>query len=179
MGLKLANGTRARLGCQAKAAMLLLATLTLAACNGPPDQPLVTSGTQDEYRASLDPLLPKMSKHELEAFDWAVSDFDLTKLHSKYPGASPRKIIRSEVREVLDTYPERVKALEAVSYTHLDVYKRQSQCLSRSSVHQRSHMIQVLLTGLRKIHAFGQELTQQAIGVLVAAALPGLSLIHI
>ena len=34
-------------------------------------------------------------------------------------------------------------------------------------------MIQVLLTGLRKIHAFGQELTQQAIGVLVAAALPG------
>ena len=115
MGLKLANGTRARLGCQAKAAMLLLATLTLAACNGPPDQPLVTSGTQDEYRASLDPLLPKMSKHELEAFDWAVSDFDLTKLHSKYPGASPRKIIRSEVREVLDTYPERVKALEEIA----------------------------------------------------------------
>lgn len=33
-------------------------------------------------------------------------------------------------------------------------------------------MIEVLLTGLRQVHALGQELPQQAIGILVAAALP-------
>ena len=84
-------------------AMILLAGLGLTACKGPADQGLVTGGTQAEYRASLDPLIPKLSKHEVEAFDWAVSDLDLGKLHGKYPGASPRKIIRGKVREVLDT----------------------------------------------------------------------------
>ncbi len=93
-------------------AMILLAGLGLTACKGPADQGLVTGGTQAEYRASLDPLIPKLSKHEVEAFDWAVSDLDLGKLHGKYPGASPRKIIRGEVREVLDTYPGKIDALE-------------------------------------------------------------------
>ena len=95
-----------------KGTALLLVGLGLAACKGPADQGLVTGGTQAEYRASLDPLIPKLSKHEVEAFDWAVSDLDLTKLHGKYPGASPRKIIRGEVREVLDTYPGKIEALE-------------------------------------------------------------------
>lgn len=92
--------------------MALQAALALTACNGPVDQGLVTGGTQAEYRASVDPLVQELSKHELEAFNWAVADFDLAKLHSKYPGASPRKIIRGQVREVLDTYPKKLKALE-------------------------------------------------------------------
>ncbi|WP_103074194.1 hypothetical protein [Solilutibacter silvestris] len=53
-----------------------------------------------------------MSKHELEAFDWAVQDFDLAKLQSRYPGASPRQIIRGEVRDVLDTYPGMITELQ-------------------------------------------------------------------
>lgn len=97
---------------RAWASAILLSGFTLVACKGPADQGLVTSGTQEEYRASLDPLIPKMSKHELEAFDWAVSDFDLAKLQNKYPSASPRKIIRGEVHEVLDTFPDKIKALE-------------------------------------------------------------------
>lgn len=94
------------------AAVITLMGLGLTACKGPADQGLVTGGTQAEYRASLDPLIPKLSKHELEAFDWAVSDLNLAKLHGKYPGASLRKIIRGEVREVLDTYPGKIEALE-------------------------------------------------------------------
>src|SRR3546814_13715846 len=93
--------------------MALLAGLVLTACKGSLDQSLVTGGTQAEYRASVDPLILKFSKHELEAFNWAVANFDLAKLHSKYPGASPRKIIRGQVHEVLATYPEKIKALEA------------------------------------------------------------------
>ena len=97
-----------------RATVALLAVLGLVACkgSGPADQALVTGGTEAEYRASLDPLIPKMSKHELEAFDWAVQDFDLAKLQSRYPGASPRKIIRGEVNDVLDTYPGMIKTLE-------------------------------------------------------------------
>lgn len=97
------------------AGAILLSGLMLSACKGPADQGLVTSGTQEDYRASLDSLIPKMSKHELEAFDWAVSDFDLAKLKGKYPGASPRKIIRGEVHEVLDTYPDKIKGLEKIA----------------------------------------------------------------
>lgn len=53
-----------------------------------------------------------MTDHEREGFNWAVSDFDLAKLHGKYAGASPRAIVRGEVREVLDTYPGKIKHLE-------------------------------------------------------------------
>lgn len=110
-----AGGTGINRGHLGGLIMALLAGLVLTACQGSLDQSLVTGGTQTEYRASVDPLIPKFSKHELEAFNWAVADFDLAKLHSKYPGASPRKIIRGQVREVLSTYPEKIKALEAAA----------------------------------------------------------------
>src|SRR5690606_2132310 len=107
MGRWYTGGTGSRPGRHARMVMALLAGLMLTACKGPVDQALVTGGTQAEYRASLDPLIPKLSKHELEAFDWAVSEFDLAKLHGMYPGASPRTIIRGQVRDVLETFPEK------------------------------------------------------------------------
>jgi hypothetical protein len=91
---------------------VLLAVSAIAACSGPLDQHLITGSTPQAYRASLDAIYPKMTVHEQEAFDWAVSDFDLPKLHSKYPEASPKAVIRGEVQEVLQTYPAKVKALE-------------------------------------------------------------------
>lgn len=113
MGYRCVGGTDISQGSWARMTGIVLAGLVLTACTkGPLDQALATGGSREEYRASLDPLIPKLSKHEVEAFDWAVSDFDLVKLNVKYPGASVRKIIRGEVREVLDTYPDKIKVLE-------------------------------------------------------------------
>lgn len=91
----------------------VLFLLSLAACTGPIDEPLVTDSTQEAYSASLAPIFPKMTAHEKEAFNWAVSDFDLAKLHSKYPNASPKAIIRGEVADVLETYPKQINELNA------------------------------------------------------------------
>jgi hypothetical protein len=41
-----------------------------------------------------------------------------------------------------------------------------------ANVHQVSDLIQLLLAVYRQVCAFGQELTDQAVDVLVAAALP-------
>jgi hypothetical protein len=95
-----------------KVAVIVLIGLTMTACQQPADEGLVTGGTEEEFRASLSALVPKLTPHELEAFQWAVSDFDLPQLHAKYPEGSPRTIIRGEVQDVLDTYPAKIAALE-------------------------------------------------------------------
>lgn len=97
---------------QARFWMPLAALVLVAGCSGPIDKSLVTGSTPQAYRASLDAVFAQLSPHEQEAFDWAVQDFDLPKLHGKYPNASPADIIRGEVAEVLDTYPNRVSQLQ-------------------------------------------------------------------
>lgn len=86
--------------------------LALAACGGPLDTALVTGNGADPYFASLNPAFARMSEHEQQGFNWAVSDLDLDRLHSRYPGKSPRQIIRGEVAQVLETYPARIAELE-------------------------------------------------------------------
>lgn len=108
---KLTNKQGGRRFMKLTAALIL--SLGLTACTGPLDQELVTNSTQEAYRASLDPLIAKMTPEEVKAFDWAVSDFDLPKLNAKYPRASQREIIRGEVRNVLDTYPGKIATLKA------------------------------------------------------------------
>jgi hypothetical protein len=85
----------------------------LAACGGPLDQSLVTDSTPQAYRASLEPAFAQLTPHQQEAFNWAVSDFDLAKLHAKYPNASPRTIVRGEVAEVLHEAPARIAAFQS------------------------------------------------------------------
>jgi hypothetical protein len=91
---------------------LLAGCALLAACSGPIDSSLETGTTPQAYRASLDAVFAQLTPHEQEAFNWAVSDFDLPKLHAKYPGGSPADIIRGEVADVLDTYPDKIDALK-------------------------------------------------------------------
>lgn len=83
----------------------------ITACSVPADTALVTGSTQEAYRSSLDPVYAQMTAKEQKAFDWAVSDFDVPTLHSQYPNGSPLEIIRGEVRHVLESYPDRIKAL--------------------------------------------------------------------
>lgn len=92
--------------------LAVVSALLLAACSGPADQALATGSTSEAYRASLDPIFTQMSAEQQEAFDWAVSDLDLAELHAKYPNASPSEIIRGEVDEVLETYPDKIQELK-------------------------------------------------------------------
>lgn len=99
-------------------AVLVLVT---ASCGGPADKKLVTDGDMKSYRASLDPVFEQMSPHEKEAFNWAVSDINFENLHAKYPNKSPRKIIRGEVKAVLDSYPEKIDRLKIESSKFVDL----------------------------------------------------------
>lgn len=93
-----------------------ISTVLLAACNGPMDQELDTSSTQSVYRASLDPIVAKMTPHERDAFNWAVQGIpDVASLHARYPNASPREMIRARVSEVESTYPRLVSELESLA----------------------------------------------------------------
>ena len=90
-----------------------LLALFFAGCGGPADRGLDTGTTPQAYRASLDAIFPTLSAHEQEAYNWAVSDFDLAKLHAKYPNASPRTIVRGEVAEVQRDAPARIATLQS------------------------------------------------------------------
>jgi hypothetical protein len=48
-----------------------------------------------------------------------------------------------------------------------------AQCLSRLVVHQCGDIVEPCLTGVAQIGALGQERAQEAVGVFVAATLPG------
>lgn len=91
---------------------LLLTGWVLVACTQPADEGLVTGASEPEFFASLDAMTPSLTQHEREALLWAFSDLDLPKIHARYPGGSPRQIIRGEVRNVLDTYPAKIEALQ-------------------------------------------------------------------
>jgi hypothetical protein len=104
-----------------------LAVLALTACSGPADEKLVTSRGLEAYRASLAPIVPKLSPEEAKALDWAVSDLDLDKLHARYPEGSVRDIIRGEARLVLDTYPAAIKTLEARQRTEAPIREQLSR----------------------------------------------------
>jgi hypothetical protein len=91
---------------------LLAAGSFLTGCGGPLNQDLETGSTPQAYRASLDAVFEQFTPHQQEAFNWAVQDFDLPKLHAKYPGGSAQEVIRGEVADVLATYPDRIAALK-------------------------------------------------------------------
>lgn len=73
--------------------MLLALTVLVAACSGPVDRKLVTDGTQEQYRASIDAIDAELSAHERDAFNWAVAGLDLAELNKAYPNASIRQVV--------------------------------------------------------------------------------------
>ncbi|SJZ94190.1 hypothetical protein SAMN02745674_01351 [Lysobacter spongiicola DSM 21749] len=93
-------------------ALAIIAATMAVGCTGPLDGRLVTGKGLDAYRTSLAPM-SEATEFEREAFDWAVSDFDVDRVHREYPDSTPRKIIRAEVGKVRETYPKRIEALEA------------------------------------------------------------------
>ncbi|EKT4097495.1 hypothetical protein QEG32_002097 [Stenotrophomonas maltophilia] len=86
-------------------------TALVAACGGPLDAKLVTDGTQQQYRASIDAIDPELSPHERAAFNWAVAGLDLEKLNAAYPNASVREVVRTHIGSIKDGNPKEVRTL--------------------------------------------------------------------
>lgn len=86
----------------------------LTACRGPMDQPLDTGSSMQAYRASLDPIVEKMTPHERDAYEWAVQGIpNIAALHARYPNGSPRDIISARVSEVRSSYSRTIAELES------------------------------------------------------------------
>lgn len=87
-------------------------SLTLCACAGPMDRALVTDQGDAAYFQRLNPLFAQMTPEQQEAFNWSVSDLTISAIHQRYPGASAREVIAGETALILQTYPEKITALQ-------------------------------------------------------------------
>jgi len=87
--------------------------LALSACSKGIDRALVTGDGQAAYRASLDRLTPEATPEQLAAFNWAVSDMSIELLHSRYPNASPRRVVHGEAERLLKELPLNIERLQA------------------------------------------------------------------
>lgn len=97
--------TKGRLG-------LLLAVSAMAtACGGPADTKMITDGSQQDYRASIDAIDARLSPHERDAFNWAVAGMDLENLNAKYPNASVKELVRGQVKAIKSENPHRIQSL--------------------------------------------------------------------
>ncbi|MCU1082907.1 hypothetical protein [Stenotrophomonas maltophilia] len=83
--------------------------LALSGCGGAADKALATGGSKQDYITGLDQISKGLSEHERAAFNWAVSDMDLAKLHRAYPNGTVRQVIRGEVKQVKDAYPSKIE----------------------------------------------------------------------
>lgn len=88
------------------------ALLGLSGCSKGVDRALVTDKGVEAYKVSVAEAAADMDLHQAEAFDWAVSDLTLEKLHATYPNQSARQVIRGEVQNVLDRFPALIAQLE-------------------------------------------------------------------
>lgn len=95
-----------------KLMILCIFFLTFIGCSKGIDHALETGNGSVKYQKSLNEAVKDMEENELKAFDWAVSDFNLEKLHTVYPNATPKAIIRGEVKKVLNEYPKKITELE-------------------------------------------------------------------
>ncbi|HDS1010420.1 TPA: hypothetical protein ACOEN9_000059 [Stenotrophomonas maltophilia] len=92
--------------------LLLALTVLVAACGGPVDRKMVTDGTQEQYRASIDAIDAELSAHERDAFNWAVAGLDLAELNKAYPNASVRQVVRGHIKQIRDAHPKEILALQ-------------------------------------------------------------------
>jgi hypothetical protein len=90
----------------------LLCVLLASGCAKGVDRSLITGDGVDKYRTSFQRAAEAMTEEALEAYNWAVSDFDIDRLHQTYPNATPRQIIRGEVKKGLSEWSAMLQELE-------------------------------------------------------------------
>lgn len=89
-----------------------LTFVALSGCGKGIDKSLVTDKGAEAYRASLNEAWTNMTGEEQEAFNWAVSDLNIELLNQRYPNATPKEVIRGEVKKVLKGFPDQIAELE-------------------------------------------------------------------
>jgi len=73
----------------------------------------LSSKDEFSYRVSIDKAWMEMSEEQKEAYNWAVNKYSLTQLLAKYPGITPRKVIKGEVDSLLVPQEKKLAELQA------------------------------------------------------------------
>lgn len=88
-----------------------ISLLLLQGCSKGINRQLDTEHGMEPYKASLQQAFKDMPEKEQRAFDWAVSDFNLERLHALYPNKTPQTIIRAERDKIIADVPPRLAQL--------------------------------------------------------------------
>lgn len=118
---------------KAAVALSFALSLVLSGCGGAVDEVLATGGSKQDYSASLEQISKGLSDHERAAFNWAVSDMDLPRLHQAYPNGSVRKVIRGEVKQVKDSYPAKIEELKSKVAAEADTMDELGKVTARNA----------------------------------------------
>jgi hypothetical protein len=112
---------------------ILLLLFSLAGCSKGLDRKLITGQDEEKYQASLTLAAKEAQPDEVEAFNWAVSDFNVAKLHATYPDATMRQIIQGEVKAGLAVWPQRLAELQKLK-SHFDEIRAELGKIKTESV---------------------------------------------
>ena len=97
--------------------MVILSSILFVLLAGWPrgiDRIVVTTKGPSAYSASLDAVMQRATKQQIDACHWAVRGLDLDSLASRYPDRTAREIIRGEVARALRELPPRIAVLEVM-----------------------------------------------------------------
>lgn len=111
-----------------RGALILTAALALAGCDKGLDTRLATTDAA-AYKASLNKAWADMTIAQRDAFNWAVSDFDLQQLIDKYPKLTPRLVITQEADEYIRTQGERAANATAEIARNADRFAQEEKLL--------------------------------------------------
>ncbi len=78
------------------------------------DRIVVTTKGSSAYSASLDAVMRRATKQQIEAYRWAARGLEFESLASRYPDRTAREIIRGEVARSLRELPPRIAVLEVM-----------------------------------------------------------------
>jgi len=91
----------------------LLVSLVLAGCdNGRGLDAKLSTEDEFSYKVSLEKAFADMSEEQRKAYNWAVENYELTKLLAKYPRITPRKVIKNEADNLLIPREKKISELK-------------------------------------------------------------------
>lgn len=100
----------------------LLVLMLLQGCAKGIDHQLDTGHGMELYKSSLQEAFKDMPQREQQAYDWAVSDFNLQRLHASYPNGTPKAIIRAERDKIILEVPAKLAQLETARAAYVAGY---------------------------------------------------------
>jgi len=103
--------------------------LALSACmDGTGVDTKLASKDEFSYQVTLNRAAMEMSREQMQAYNWAVSDLKLTQLLAKYPGITPRKVIEREADEYVARKTRELENLKADFQTKVQEQGEDAMC---------------------------------------------------